>query len=430
MLPYEDALDRDFGQDPVLFGDRYLAVGQKSGLFYMRDRYTGAGYYNMSVGPPGVTGGSQFGSAVEPINYNYTTRTGVAAAAVTAWRLYAGSANSQNYNDTLLNGTVWRYGSFIGIDALSGTMLWKTPLPDRGQAYGTVSAANGVMFGGSTNSHFYALDGSTGNIIWQYKSDVAIVSGPAITADSLYWGSGNNGSTMGTLYAFTVNPTAAVSGVLGDPQFIGLQGQSFQVHGIDGAVYNIITDDRFHINARFVFRSEGRCPPVEKRAEAEGKSVCWTHPGSYLGALGLKTATGHTLQVDSGSAEDGFAAVLLDGKQMTVGEQVTIAESDELQQLSVRLVSTHRLTLSISSFDIAVDNSDLFVNLARVAVRDTKSLHSHGLLGQTWSAPPARGVEVACVEGAIDDYLEADNELFGRQFVYQHKRAAAVDAQQ
>ena len=369
-----------------------------------------------------MTGGSQFGSAVEPVNFDYTTNTGVATADVSAWRLYAGSANSQNFNDTLLNGTIWQYGSFIGIDAISGTVLWKTPLPDEGQAYGTVSAANGVMFGGSTNSHFYALDGSTGDIIWTFKTDVAVVSGPAITSDSLYWGTGNNASTAGTLYAFTVNPAAApTSGVLGDPQFIGLRGQSFQVHGIDGAVYNLIIDDLFHLNARFVFLGKGRCPAAEKRQN----SPCWSHPGSYLGSLGLKTADGHTLQIDSGSAESGFATVLVDGLPLAVGQSVATA-AEGLGQLTVHRLSSHRLSLSISSFEVDVDNSDMFVNLARVAVRDRPSLHSHGLLGQTWSAPvsSAAATQIACVEGAIDDYVEAANELLGRQLLYHSKRQA------
>jgi hypothetical protein len=51
--------------------------------------------------------------------------------------------------------------------------------------------------------------------------------------------------------------------VLGDPQFMGLRGQSFQVHGIDGAVYNLVTSTSSQVNSRFVFLSKGRCPMVE-----------------------------------------------------------------------------------------------------------------------------------------------------------------------
>ena len=47
--------------------------------------------------------------------------------------------------------------------------------------------------------------------------------------------------------------SVTASGVVGDPQFTGLRGQSYQVHGIDGAVYNLITSPQLHVNARFVF---------------------------------------------------------------------------------------------------------------------------------------------------------------------------------
>lgn len=40
------------------------------------------------------------------------------------------------------------------------------------------------------------------------------------------------------------------SGVLGDPQFVGLRGQSFQVHGIDGTVYSLVSSATTAINAQ------------------------------------------------------------------------------------------------------------------------------------------------------------------------------------
>ncbi len=40
-------------------------------------------------------------------------------------------------------------------------------------------------------------------------------------------------------------------------EFVGLSGQSFQVHGMDGAVYALISDENMQLNARFAFL-EGR----------------------------------------------------------------------------------------------------------------------------------------------------------------------------
>ena len=430
VLPYEDDLDRDFGQYPVMFGDRHYAIGQKSGIFYMGNRYTGAQLWNSTVGPPGQAGGSEFGSAVEPVVFNYSLPATVQTSATpTAWRLYAGSANSNGFNDTLLNGVSFNYGSFIAYDALSGTTLWKTALPDKSESYGTISASNGVVFAGSTGANFYALDGSTGNVLWSFPTHSAlgnagpIVSGPAITADSIYWGSGRNSSTPGILYAFSVNPTSAVttvtaptSGVLGDPQFIGLAGQSFQVHGIDGQVYSLIIDDVFHLNARFVFLSQGQCPPKS----SNGQNPCWSHPGSYLGELGLRTVDGHALVVVSGPASAGFASVTLDERVLVVGEAVSVG------RLTVSLDSAYRLSFRVSAFEVVVQNSDLFVNLVSVRVVNPSGLHSHGLLGQTWTAPESTAYDVAPVAGYVDDYAEANNDLLGSELLYRRRVVSEV----
>ena len=68
---------------------------------------------------------------------------------------------------------------------------------------------------------------------------------------------------------------ALVSSVRGDPQLVGLLGQSYQVHGMDGAVYNLISDASVQLNSRFSFLTGGEC----LRDEA-GRPLftCWTHP--------------------------------------------------------------------------------------------------------------------------------------------------------
>ena len=46
-------------------------------------------------------------------------------------------------------------------------------------------------------------------------------------------------------------------------------------------------------------------------------------------------------------------------------------------------------------------------------------MQPHGLLGQTWRMQPASpAVEVRGVEGRVDDYLEADDDMFGHNTLY------------
>jgi hypothetical protein len=88
---------------------------------------------------------------------------------------------------------------------------------------------------------------------------------------------------------------------------VGLQGQSYQVHGLSSTVYCLISSPSLQVNAECVFLSSGRCPLVDGHSAAD----CWSHPGSYVGAIGLmqRSADGQQLErlkVVAGPAARGF----------------------------------------------------------------------------------------------------------------------------
>jgi len=213
-------------------------------------------------------------------------------------------------------------------------------------------------------------------------------------------------STCSTAYVLEVTNPANIS-VRGDPQFIGLRGQTYQVHGIDGGVYNLITDKTYQLNSRFTFLNGPR--PCSIMPSTGQKSLaCWTHPGSYISELGLKTADTELL-ISAGSAAVGFSAVTMKGIAIKVGES----------KGSVSFNTTHELTLRFGSWTIEVENSDMFVNLrsVHVAANSWSRLRTHGLLGQTWSNKRYSG-PVIDIEGDVDDYLVANNSIFGTSFVF------------
>ena len=144
------------------------------------------------------------------------------------------------------------------------------------------------------------------------------------------WGLAYSPATPSFLYEFDVSnnriltftiPAAGTGGsARGDPQFVGLRGQSFQVHGIDGAVYALISEEHTAVNARFVFLSSGRCPVLEGAT----LNNCYSHPGSYMGAISFQVRTEdgqlHTAVLTAGEADTGFASVQVDGALLTVGQ--------------------------------------------------------------------------------------------------------------
>jgi hypothetical protein len=197
--------------------------------------------------------------------------------------------------------------------------------------------------------------------------------------------------------------------VVGDPQFSGLRGQNFQVHGVSGEIYNIVSEPQLQYNARFVFLSAGKCPNIDG-VRAKG---CFSHPGSYLGELGLKTVSGDRIRVLAGSAESGYASITVNNKELAVGDSISLR--DDLGSVSYN--STHLVTVTVGIWTFEFENSDMFVN-QRVAVRgDLAYMTAHGLLGQTWRTTTYRNA-VKYIQGQVDDYVIREKDIFGDSFIY------------
>ena len=196
--------------------------------------------------------------------------------------------------------------------------------------------------------------------------------------------------------------------VQGDPQFVGFRGQSYQVHGVDGYVYNLLSSPTLQLNARFVFLGSGRCPVVAGVAQDN----CWSHPGSYLGEVGLmlKDAGGkvHRVLVQSGGYKRGFAAVEVDGQRLTVGAKGEVGTGGAL---SFEYAGSHEVRVQTAAFSFTFSNSDRFLNQRVELHTPVGELTSHGLLGQTHTKL-AKGD----IEGDVDDYTLTEGHVWGTDF--------------
>lgn len=213
--------DYDFGQGPMLLTAKIggknvdiVGAGQKSGDFIAVDRSTGAKLWLKNVGPGGLLGGLQWGSATD------------------GERIYVAESNSS---------FPWAPGWWSALDPSTGAELWRTVDPGTGigntcipgtggpfpfcfswgqaginfgySAQGPVSVANGVVYACSLNpigSNMYAMDAATGAVKWSYASGSSCLGGAAIADGTVYWGTGYRVfaplTTAGNkLFAFTPN---------------------------------------------------------------------------------------------------------------------------------------------------------------------------------------------------------------------------------
>jgi polyvinyl alcohol dehydrogenase (cytochrome) len=198
--------DSDFGSGPNLFtvnknGQEidYVGAGQKNGVYWALDPDDGSYRWATLVGPGSVVGGIQWGSAVEGNT------------------IYVAVVNGLHKTVTLppdgkqtTNGGLW-----AALDAATGKVLWEIPASGTqpgqpgvvAEAFGQMTAANGVVYAASFAGDMVAIEGTTGKILWKFSSGVSVICGPSVVNGTVYWGAGyTRGSGIGgnKIYAFSL----------------------------------------------------------------------------------------------------------------------------------------------------------------------------------------------------------------------------------
>lgn len=214
--------------------------------------------------------------------------------------------------------------------------------------------------------------------------------------------------TGGSIIPCSAPGSTSVVSAVGDPMFYGIRGQKYQIHGIHGAVYNLISHaGQLQLNALFYYLNGPRPCPIMP-STGKKSSSCWSHNGSYLREIGVQTGAGERLLIKSGSAEAGFESVLLDGHALLVGDNIPL----------VHLINTHELMITVGVWTIECENIDGFLNLRQIRIHaDLSKLTSHGLIGQTWN-PRTYKSPMKVIEGDVDDYLVSEGSVFGNLFQY------------
>jgi len=218
----------------------------------------------------------------------------------------------------------------------------------------------------------------------------------------------NHRSDPNCYYQYTITCEGPQGSVVGDPQFVGLRGQSYQVHGVPNSIYNIVSDADLQYNARFVFLTKGDCPVVDG-VQQKG---CFSHAGTYLGELGLKTRAGDKIHIVTGPAAKGFEMIEVNNKPVEVGQTIVLADN----MGSVSFNSSHVTQVQIGNWDFVFENSDMFLN-QRVRVLDARGLRSHGMLGQTWRETTYKNA-IKYIQGEVDDYVIREKDIWGDSFLY------------
>ncbi len=201
--------DLDFGAGANLFTatikgatQSLVGAGQKSGAYWALNPATGAVVWQQKIGPSGLLGGIEWGTAVDN------------------QRIYVANSNSGRQSYQLPSGATWNGGTWAALDPATGNILWEVenntfdPLHPTQPAFslGPVTVANGVMYAASMSGALLALDASSGQTLWTFQAAGSVNSAPAVVNGRVYWGSGYHnfpktnpvGTASNQFYAFAL----------------------------------------------------------------------------------------------------------------------------------------------------------------------------------------------------------------------------------
>ena len=136
----------------------------------------------------------------------------------------------------------------------------------------------------------------------------SVSSSMASSSRSVSSSTTSSSSTSATALTSSSVLNSGISGgsVVGDPQFSGLRGQSFQVHGTPNSYYALISTAHLHINAHFTLLTQGTCT-----VEVKARTACYAHAGNYFGAVTVlwKEGAGVTQRVALEWMESGMVGM-------------------------------------------------------------------------------------------------------------------------
>ena len=190
-------------------------------------------------------------------------------------------------------------------------------------------------------------------------------------------------STVSTVSFFISAPAATV---LGDPSFNGFHGQAaYQVHGIPGEVFNVLTASTLQLNALFTFIDIGEAMTAAQMAKARtirGSALPttqpWSHPGTYLTEMGLRLGS-LAIHFRAGRYADGLTAKTATGEPLLAGQSLT----DGVMRVAMS-EDGHSAVVSHPLVRFSIVNSDGFFNIDRASLLSSTAITGlDGLLGQS-----------------------------------------------
>lgn len=185
---------------PSIVNGRVYVAGPNNAGVQALNAVTGAVEWTSSIGPvfgsPTVSNGVVY--AVNYVNPTSLYALNVATGA-TIWSLTIGTYGMIG-SPVVSNGIVYvySYNTVTAVSTSTHKALWTYSTGDGYDIESSVVVANGVLYFGSDNQNLYALNATTGALLWSFPTGYEVVGSPVVANGKVIIG-----SYTGTVYALS-----------------------------------------------------------------------------------------------------------------------------------------------------------------------------------------------------------------------------------
>ncbi len=184
-LKWRFRTDKYIAADPVVYRNMLLFGSGDSNL-YALDKETGKMVWKLSVAGGEMGSPAVYRDVIYVTNYN-NTLLALNPDGTELWR-YKTDKPISHRRVCIADDTIYFSCHDWTLNALNleGKLLWKFRMG--GHAFITPAVHDNVIYFGSTDNRFYALNAKTGRKLWDFKRSAYIISDPIIYKGMVYFG--------------------------------------------------------------------------------------------------------------------------------------------------------------------------------------------------------------------------------------------------
>jgi plastocyanin len=261
----------------------------------------------------------------------------------------------------LAGSTIYATGGrdLYAINASTGEIIWQFDM--QGFSQGSPAVADGVVFAGNGAGDFFAVDAESGEALWRFQAQDGVVNAPAVADGVVYVASLDqnvyalDAETGDELWSFQAGDQFAASPIISDGVVYAANFDTY-LYGLDAET----GDERMRLQVGLTLASPVMVDGIIYTASADGV-VQARRPFDLFGVGGVNIATPVPVATDAPETEETYSITLGPGHVFDPDEITIPADVDVTLVIENQDTVPHTFVIDELLVDQAVEPGEFAI---------------------------------------------------------------------